>query len=176
MKPRMCMLVAAVCGLVLYVGCNRQTVKTQDAAQRGAERSEEKPTSPQQPEQEVIETEIRTEQPAAALSFENIHFDFDRYNLKPESMEILAKHAAVLKANPNVKIVIEGHCDERGTIEYNLALGEKRAGAARDYMLRMGITSQRMSIVSYGKERPLDTRHTAEAWAKNRRAVFAVVR
>ncbi|MBN2029684.1 peptidoglycan-associated lipoprotein Pal [bacterium] len=175
MKTRTCILVTAFFGLVLYAGCNRQTMKPQDTTQREIVKPAERQPA-EQPRQPVVETETRTEPRTTALSFENIHFDFDKYNLKPEAMEILAKHATVLKANPEVKIVIEGHCDERGTIEYNLALGEKRAGAARDYLLRMGIASQRISTISYGKERPLDTNHTAEAWAKNRRAVFVVTR
>ncbi|MCB0293276.1 MAG: OmpA family protein, partial [Calditrichaeota bacterium] len=74
-----------------------------------------------------------------------------------------------------VRVRIEGHCDEMGTAEYNLALGERRANAVRQYLLRSGIAESRISTVSFGKEKPLDTRHTAEAWAKNRRAAFVVI-
>jgi len=78
--------------------------------------------------------------------------------------------------NPNFDILIEGHCDERGTEEYNLALGEKRALAARDYIVGFGIAKDRISVISYGEERPADPRHNEEAWAKNRRAHFVVAK
>jgi peptidoglycan-associated lipoprotein len=100
----------------------------------------------------------------------DIHFDFDRYEVRPEDAQILKENAALLKKYPNVKIQIEGHCDERGTVEYNLALGERRANSAKSYLTTLGIPSSRISIISYGKERPLDPAHNEEAWTKNRRA------
>ena len=105
----------------------------------------------------------------------DIHFDFDRYELRPGDREILRGNAAFLKRHPSLQIVIEGHCDERGTVEYNLALGDKRASAAEWYLMRAGVVSTRTASVSYGKERPLDPRHNEEAWAKNRRAHFLIV-
>jgi len=101
-----------------------------------------------------------------------IHFEFDKYTLTPEARESLKKNADWLRKNPNVKILIEGHADERGTNEYNLALGEKRAHSARQYLVELGIPADRLSTVSYGEERPLDPRHNEEAWAKNRRDAF----
>ena len=86
----------------------------------------------------------------------------------------LAENAAVLMDNPSVKIRIEGHCDSRGTEDYNLALGEKRALAARDYLVNFGIAQSRISVISYGEERPLDPAETEKAWAKNRRAEFDI--
>jgi peptidoglycan-associated lipoprotein len=100
----------------------------------------------------------------------DIHFDFDRYEVRPEDAQILKENAALLKKYPNVKIQIEGHCDERGTVEYNLALGERRANSAKSYLTTLGIPSSRISIISYGKERPLDPAHNEDAWTKNRRA------
>jgi peptidoglycan-associated lipoprotein len=99
----------------------------------------------------------------------DIHFDFDKYEIRPGDGEILKGDAALFKKYPKVKIQIEGHCDERGTTEYNLALGERRANSAKKYLISLGIPESRISIISYGKERPLDPGHNEEAWAKNRR-------
>src|SRR4030043_276005 len=99
----------------------------------------------------------------------DIHFDFDKYDIRPADMETLKENAALLKKHPDVKIQIEGHCDERGTVEYNLALGERRANSAKKYLISLGISPDRISTISYGEERPLDPGHHEEAWAKNRR-------
>jgi peptidoglycan-associated lipoprotein len=105
----------------------------------------------------------------------DIHFDFDKYDIRREDEAILKENAAFLKNNPKMKIQIEGHCDERGTIEYNLALGERRASNTKKYLVFLGIPSDRISTISYGKERPLDKGHHEEAWAKNRRAHVVVL-
>jgi peptidoglycan-associated lipoprotein len=109
-----------------------------------------------------------------ALTFEDIHFDFDGAALTPEATEKLTRYVVALKQYPEVKVRIEGHCDERGTTEYNLALGERRALSARRFLIKAGIEKIRLSTVSYGEERPLDPRHNEEAWAKNRRDHFVV--
>jgi peptidoglycan-associated lipoprotein len=100
----------------------------------------------------------------------DIHFDFDKYNIRPEDAEILNDNSALLMKYPSVKIQIEGHCDERGTVEYNLALGERRANSTKNYLVSLGISPDRIATISYGEERPLDPGHNEEAWAKNRRA------
>jgi peptidoglycan-associated lipoprotein len=89
--------------------------------------------------------------------------------------DILKGNAALLKKYPKVKVQTEGHCDERGTLEYNLALGERRANSTKKYLLSLGIPSDRISTISYGEEKPLDPCHHEEAWAKNRRAHFIVI-
>lgn len=104
----------------------------------------------------------------------DIYFDFDKYNLKPESRVILKGHAEWLAENKDYKLVVEGHCDERGTTEYNLALGERRAAEAMKYMVELGVVAKRMKTMSYGNEMPLDPGHNEEAWAKNRRGHFVV--
>lgn len=104
-----------------------------------------------------------------------IHFDFDKYDIRPGDAEILKDNAAVLKKFSTVKIQIEGHCDERGTVEYNLALGERRASSAKKYLISLGVPEGRISTISYGEERPFDTGHNEEAWAKNRRGHFVVL-
>lgn len=109
-----------------------------------------------------------------ALKFENIHFDFDKATLREDAKPILQAVAAYLKKNRDAKIQIEGHCDERGTPEYNLALGDRRAHAAKKYLVALGVDAARMSTISYGEERPLDPGHDEGAWSKNRRAVFVL--
>jgi peptidoglycan-associated lipoprotein len=106
----------------------------------------------------------------------DIYFAYDSAALSDEARAVLDQHARWLQARADVRVVVEGHCDERGTVEYNLALGEQRAQAAREYLASLGVPAGRLSIVSYGKERPIDPGHGEEAWAKNRRAHFAIGR
>jgi len=105
----------------------------------------------------------------------DVHFDFDRYDIRPADTDILKENAALLMKYPHVKIQIEGHCDERGTNEYNLALGERRANSTKQYLLSLGISMDRISTISYGEEKPLDPGHDEEAWAKNRRGHFIIL-
>lgn len=100
----------------------------------------------------------------------DIHFAFDSYSLDSKAKDIAASNASWLKENSDATVEIEGHCDERGTNEYNMVLGSNRAKAVKDYMTTLGISSSRMSTISYGEELPLDPGHNPSAWAKNRRA------
>jgi len=104
----------------------------------------------------------------------DIRFEYDSAALTDEARATLEKHALWLQGRRGVRVTVEGHCDERGTVEYNLALGEQRARAARDYLVSLGVAADRVRVVSYGKERPLDPGTGEAAWAKNRRAHFAV--
>lgn len=101
-----------------------------------------------------------------------VYFDFDQYDIKSDFDKILDAHADFLRNNPSYKVVIEGHTDERGTPEYNIALGERRANAVKMYLQGKGVSADQMSIVSYGKEKPAVLGHDAEAFSKNRRAVL----
>ncbi len=113
---------------------------------------------------------------AAMNGMGRIYFDFDQYLLTDAAKRQLAINADLLKGAPSVKVQIEGHCDERGSDEYNLALGEKRALATKDYLTSLGVAASRMNIISYGEELPLDPANTEAAWAKNRRAEFKAQR
>ena len=104
----------------------------------------------------------------------DIHFDFDQYVIRPDDAKTLDAGAAWLKANPTQLVLIEGHCDERGTTEYNLALGERRAKATQNYLVSQGVSSRRISIVSYGKEKPQCSESSESCWQQNRRAHFLV--
>jgi len=109
-----------------------------------------------------------------AVPADRILFDFDSYSVDAEGRRILDAQAAWLGSNPNVRVTLEGHADERGTREYNLALGDRRANAARDYLQSRGVAAGRMQTISWGKERPANEGHDETAWAQNRRAVTVV--
>jgi peptidoglycan-associated lipoprotein len=113
--------------------------------------------------------------PRIVIEFEDVHFDFDRYNLRPDALKILDDAIAKLQANPSIQVTIEGHADSVGTQQYNLALGDRRANAARDYLLMRGIAASRLRTVSYGEDRPIDTNETAAGRARNRRAHLAII-
>jgi peptidoglycan-associated lipoprotein len=112
---------------------------------------------------------------AAVPGLASIYFDFDRYSIRPGDAEILKKNLDWLKANANTKVRIEGNCDERGTVEYNLALGQKRADAAKNYLVGLGTDGKRLDTISYGKERPVCTEHNEGCWAQNRRDAFVPI-
>ena len=169
--PKVKYLIFLILALALLVsGCKKGTklepaVEKSPAEEKKAETSQTESPKPTE-EAKVTESEI---------DFEMVHFDFDKYNLRPDAIQVLNENAKVLMENSGVKIRIEGHCDERGTVEYNLALGEKRAQAAKDYLAKLGISASRIEIISYGKERPVDLEQNESAWAKNRRDEFKVI-
>ena len=103
-----------------------------------------------------------------------IYFDFDKYDIRPGDAKVLDANAQWLKSNSEQLVLIEGHCDERGTNEYNLALGERRAKSTMNYLVSQGVQASRITIISYGEERPVCTQHNEECWSKNRRAQFLV--
>ena len=102
-----------------------------------------------------------------------VYFDFDRFDIKPEFREAVLAHAAYLTKNPNATVKIEGHCDERGTREYNIALGDRRATAVRQLLKLQGVTDKQIATISFGEERPVALGHDEDSWWQNRRAVFA---
>jgi peptidoglycan-associated lipoprotein len=115
--------------------------------------------------------EVKTEVTSA---MNRIHFDFDKYNIREDAVPVMQNNASWLKANPNVNIIVEGHCDEWGTNEYNMALGERRANSGKNYLVNLGISDSRISTVSFGEERPLDPGHNKAAWDANRRDEFVL--
>lgn len=146
-----------------------------EARERALREAQLREQERQRAEQERAAKKQAEEAAVASLEgFDFIYFDFDKYAVRPDARETLKKVADWLNANPDAKLVIEGNTDERGTVEYNLALGERRAKAAADYLVALGIDKDRLSIVSYGKEKPIDPGHNEEAWAKNRNAHFVI--
>ena len=121
------------------------------------------------------EKERKLEGAIQAFQSENIYFDFDRAELKPEARGTLRKKANWLMENPGFSVRIDGHCDERGTNEYNLALGERRANVAVEFMMTLGVSGDRLSTLSFGEERPAVSGHDEGAWAQNRRDEFKLI-
>ncbi len=126
-------------------------------------------------EKAKMEAKAKTTAILNELQIGDIRFDFDKYNLKPDAQAILKNAAPAYLKYSTYKLVVEGHCDERGTVEYNLVLGEKRANEAAKFLVDLGIGKDRIKTISYGKEMPLDPGHSEEAWAKNRRAHFLTI-
>jgi peptidoglycan-associated lipoprotein len=162
------MVVLAAGTLVLVSGCGKKKPIEEPIAQSSetsALRGDDIPL-PAQQEQIYVE-------PTSGV-FEDIHFDFDKYNIRSADETALGRIARWLNENEKTSVLIEGHCDERGTNEYNMALGEQRALAARRYLVGLGVDASRLSTISYGEERPIDPRSNEDAWAKNRRAHFTI--
>jgi peptidoglycan-associated lipoprotein len=132
------------------------------------------PPSPAQPAEDPSAAAARATAAALAELAQPIHFDFDKSDIRPEDRPTLDRKAAILRANSGVRIRIAGHCDERGSDEYNLALGNRRALAAKQYLVNQGIAADRIETISFGEEQPVDPGHNEAAWAKNRRDEFEV--
>ncbi|WP_298437432.1 peptidoglycan-associated lipoprotein Pal [Geobacter sp.] len=184
----------AFCAALLMAGCAKQEMVKKDegiapaqakaAPQQAAAKQEpqnvavkEQPVR-QEPVKETAPQQAATDASSlAALKAElqTIYFDFDASTLTDAARSSLARNAEVLKKNATAKIQIAGNCDERGSDEYNLALGEKRAQAAKKYLVTMGVAAERLTTISYGKEKPADAGHDEAAWAKNRRDDFDVL-
>lgn len=142
-----------------------------------AAREEEKEPEKETPKKvEVKQAEVDVDLGMRTFEGEKIYFDYDKSELKPEARAVLRKKAEWLRDNPEFSARIEGHCDERGTNEYNLALGERRANAAWRFLNALGISGGRLTTISYGEERPVDPGQNQDAWSKNRRDEFRLLR
>jgi len=151
----------------------------EEAARRAQEEARQRELERQKAlaEENLQEDSLTSERaPDDKTRFENedIYFDFDSIQLTPQAQEILTKKGKWLRDNPAATVIIEGHCDNRGTNEYNLALGEGRAQSAKTFLMDLGIDVSKLRTISYGEERPLDPQQTERAWAKNRRAHFVI--
>jgi peptidoglycan-associated lipoprotein len=165
---RLIVLMLAI-GLVAFVaGCGGKEAMDEPVV----DTPEPPPPAPEEPP--VVEEPEEPKEVEMAPALNDVFFAFDKYNLTSESKSILEGNADELKRVSSARITIEGHCDERGTKSYNLALGEKRANAAKDYLVALGVNGSRITVVSYGKERPFVMGHDEAAWAKNRRAHFVL--
>jgi len=156
-------LILAVAGTLLVAGCASDETGTSGTGGQG-----------QQSSQTGIGSQTVGGDALSRLEAigDRVFFDYQQADLKPEGRTLVQKWAGWLEQYPNARVTIEGHCDERGTREFNLALGERRAEAARSYLVSLGVDARRVSVVSYGKERPAVIGSTEDAWSKNRRAVM----
>jgi peptidoglycan-associated lipoprotein len=182
--------------MLFSVSCAKKAVMTEpsttdtSAADEAARQAEMEKQKEMERQKQLEEERLAAEAAAAALAAEamqrdmmmaknrflseNVYFDFDNATLDYQAQELLKQKAMWLRDNPDANVVIEGHCDERGTNAYNLALGERRAESAKAFLVDLGISDARLTTISYGEEKPLDMGHNEEAWAKNRRAAFVL--
>jgi peptidoglycan-associated lipoprotein len=153
-----------------------QTLREQAERERLAKEWEERDKAERErlEKQRAAAEADRAAQARGEGSLADVYFEFDQFSLNSEARELLQKHATWLSAHPGLDLTIEGHCDDRGTTEYNLALGERRASETLKFLAALGIDRVRMKTVSYGEEMPLDASGTEAAWAKNRRVHFVV--
>jgi peptidoglycan-associated lipoprotein len=184
-----------VIGTALFAGCAKRPATTQASAPAptgtaattgptgGATQATPPPAAPPAavtpPATAAPATPAPTARPqvkefTAVADLKPIYFDFDRYDIRPGDAKVLDSNAQWLKSNADQLVLIEGHCDERGTNEYNLALGERRAKSTMNYLVSQGVQASRITIISYGEERPTCTQKNEECWSKNRRAQFLV--
>ena len=187
-KLWLCLVLLLVIPALLFTtSCAKKTVKTEPAVKEDAAKKAEAEAARQadlERQRKLQEERLKAErmkseagmkgaaEGRAQFEQENIYFDFDRSNLKMDAQAVLKRKATFLKANPNEKAIIQGHCDERGTSEYNLALGDRRANSAKKFLENLGIAGSRIKTISYGEERPLDSGNNEAAWAKNRNCQF----
>jgi peptidoglycan-associated lipoprotein len=165
------LVMVALIGLVLAgCGCFQQQVKGETAPAPAPETQVVTP----EPKQDIV-VESPPPPPAPIVMLKDINFDFDKYNIRPPDAEILKENTAWFKANPGKNVRVEGNCDERGTVEYNLALGQRRADSTKDFLVKLGVDGTLLKTMSYGKEKPLCKEQNEECWSKNRRAHFVPV-
>lgn len=170
------MKLTALAGVLLLVAaCETTPEDDSDASGTGAS------TTPTVTTPDDTTMEAMPAEPALSLQErlvqevgDRVFFDYDRAAIRPDGEATLRRQAEFLRMNPNARITISGHCDERGTREYNLALGERRATAAKNFLVSLGIAASRLTTISYGKERPIVLGHTAAAWAQNRAAITSI--
>jgi len=175
-------VVVMALSLIIFSGCAEKQAVVKDESVQSAPAATTSPAEPAATDDEAARKAREAKEAAAkrsaaaqaALNIQNIYFDFDKSTIRPDAREILKSKSEIFQQNSKSQIVIEGHCDERGTAEYNMALGERRAQEAKQYLINLGIDASRMQTISYGKEKPLDTRSTEEAWSINRRAQFVL--
>ena len=179
-------LLLIIPGFLFTVSCAKKPVTSDTAvtqpseddlmAKEAAEKARQEELARQRAlEEERLKTEAaRREAAKNEFLMEDINFEFDSSAILPEAQDVLSSKAEWLRDNPGVSVTIEGHCDERGTLEYNLALGDRRAESAKAFLFNLGIEGSRLNTISYGEERPVDPASNEDAWTKNRRAHFVI--
>ncbi len=180
MKKLLILSIAIILVFSLSISCKKKPQEVPPPPPQAKEQPQvEKVEPPVVKEPQLSEEDLflqkSLEEINKAKPLANVYFDYDKAVIRDDAKPVLETNAAWLKRFKTVKILIEGHCDERGTEEYNMALGEKRAKAAEDYLISLGISADRLKIISYGKSQPSDPGHNEAAWQKNRRDQFLVI-
>lgn len=167
-----------ITGLVAVTGCKKRPLEETSQPSPPAAPApapEPEPTPPPPPPAPKPEPPSRPSLATLNAQLRPIHFDFDKSAIRTDAAATLQANAALMQRYPDLDVLIEGHCDERGTIEYNLALGDRRAATTRESLAAAGVSASRVQLLSYGEERPVNAGHNESAWAKNRRAEFRFV-
>lgn len=176
--------------LIITIGCTKKYSKPTEEVITPEETVKEEVVKPEKAEgmeeevveevvvfeeEKVVESAISVEEQAKSI-FQDILFDYDKYDIRPDARPVLNAAASFLNKNKEINIVVEGHCDERGTNEYNLALGEKRSKAAKNYLVSLGVSPERMIVITFGEEKPVCSEQNESCWQNNRRAHFVIVK
>lgn len=179
MKKTLVFALSVILAVSFMTGCRKKVKEVPPPPQVTEQPQVEKVEPPVVKEPSLSEEDIFLSKTLEQINKEQplqmIHFDFDKYAIRADAQPVLERNAEWLKKFKTVKILAEGHCDERGTEEYNLALGERRARSATNYLIALGISADRIKIISYGKSQPITDRHNEAAWQKNRRAQFIII-
>jgi peptidoglycan-associated lipoprotein len=157
-------LLSVFAAVALLAACESASDQSASSTGTGASTGTSSSTSRARTPQEILTSEVG----------DRVFFDFDKSDLKPEARRTVERWAGFLKQYPNLTVTVEGHCDERGTREYNLALGERRANSAKNFLVSLGVDARRVATISYGKERPAVVGSNEAAWSQNRRSVMVV--
>ncbi|MCL5977108.1 MAG: peptidoglycan-associated lipoprotein Pal [Nitrospirae bacterium] len=188
---RLFITVLIIMGIVSIAGCSTKRILPPD--QSAAEQTEEKKgdkkaeadaaASKEPPKESITEKQLSKAQPSDSemsikelqTKIKDIHFDYDKYDIRDDAKPVMKEVADALSKNRKIKVIIEGHCDERGTNEYNLGLGDRRASSTKEYLVSLGIPTGKIETISYGEEKPLCAVQTEDCWNKNRRGHFVLV-
>ena len=163
-------ILLALFGMLIVSGC--ATTKVADEASDTQQPAVTSSTPQSNLDEKPAENVQPVDVPAVQVTFDRVYFAYDQSTLSEQARAALSNNAVILQTSPDLKISIEGHCDDRGSDEYNLALGERRAQAVRNFLVSLGVAPERMETISYGEEMPVDSNSNETAWAKNRRAEF----
>jgi peptidoglycan-associated lipoprotein len=164
--------------MLMFAACAKKTAKVEPVKQPVVEKVEEPTAQVEKPyltEEELFQQKSLEELNKDQI-LKRVHFDFDRYTIRDDMKAVMQANANWLLKFPSVEVLVEGHCDERGTIEYNIALGEKRAEAARNYLVSLGLNAAKVKIISYGKSKPLVQGVDEASYFQNRRAEFVITK
>lgn len=153
--------------VIVLFGCGKKPEPTAEIDRTTPRETVQPPTTPDTPE-------VREDRLAWKSEVKDVYFDYDKAELRGDARAVLQEDARILKENPDAKITLEGHCDERGTEEYNLALGQRRAEVVKAYLADLGVNASRMSTISYGEEKPFAEGHDESAWSQNRLVHFLI--
>jgi len=178
MKKRLFVILISFMLVVFFSTCKKKEVKTEPVKKPVVEKVEEVTPKVEKPvltEEEIFQKKSLEEANKEGY-LKMVHFDFDKYYIKDDMKPILHANAEWLLKHPGVEILVEGHCDERGTVEYNIALGEKRASAAQNYIISLGVPGERLKIISYGKSKPLVRGVDEGTYYQNRRSEFSITK